>query len=517
MATARAILFSDPRSEARKPCARHLRWGQVQTPDAIGLKMAKWLLRDRTSELVRILDPCVGTGTFPRLLAQCGSLRSKDDLTLVDIDPKMIGQSSEWAQAQDLNFTAKCGDYIALQLESGYDCAILNPPYVRQEWLNKKERYATWFRERYNLDVPGTSNLYVYFITKVLRELRPGGRFACIVFDSWQFTRFGTWLAHLLETECDAITMEPEGNQPFNGRLIDATVIYGQKRRSVGYGPPRSSILSRVETSRLSSVEGFCALTDVFESRRGLRLKQADFFLCDLGKHEKLGATPFVKKVNRIAGYQVSEDHREGALLICLGERKPTVRVELLRRLREAQKKPEQNVSILTWFKERRESWMLHRRPPYAEIIFNYYMRNRPKHILNPHHPYSDNFYGLIARTRISPLAWLAVLNSTAVCIEILSRARNQGSGLAKVQLFEYRNVRVPNLQLCSRSEVRKFEILGEKLAEHEAPQGILRRIDELLATLFLDSRLKLPSLYDIFAEADERARKPREAIACLG
>lgn len=518
MATARAVLFSDPKSEARKPCATHLRWGQVQTPEPISLRMAEWLLQNRTEESLRILDPCVGAGTFPRSLARCGLLTDGDELTLVDIDPKMIAESSNWAQAQGLKFSAKCGDYIELKAKSEYDCAILNPPYVRQEWLNRKAEYSSWFEERYNLRVPGTSNLYVYFIIKVLTELRPGGRLACIVFDSWQFTRFGNWLAQILETECDEITMAPEGNQPFSGRLIDATVIYARKRRSTKSGPSGSSLLGRADIGPLSTVDGFCALTDLFESRRGLRLKQTDFFLCDLRKQDKRGtATPFVKKVSRFNGYQVPKDHSEAALLLSPGEFKPAVRLELRRRLREAKKRPQDNISILTWFKERRESWMLHRRPPYAQIIFNYYMRNRPKHILSPRHAYADNFYGLVARGKISPLAWLAVLNSTAVCVEILSRARNQGSGLAKVQLFEYRSVHVPNLQLCSLSEVRKFELLGKELLDRASPKLTLRQIDEVLANVFLDSRLRLPGLYDIFAETDKRARKPREAVACLG
>lgn len=517
MAISRTALLSDPRSEARKPPTAQMRWGQVQTPEAIGLRMAERLLRNRAPEPIRILDPCVGPGTFPRVLARSGVLRDRDELTLLDIDPKMVAESSKWAREQGLKFSAKCADYIALELKSQYDYAILNPPYVRQEWLDRKEQYSAWFQERYGLRVPGTSNLYVYFIIKVLNELRRGGRLACIVYDSWQFTRFGNWLTQVLETECDSITMEPEGNQPFNDRLIDATVIYAQKRRSTRSEALRLSGYRRVDTGPLSTVQSFCVLTDVFQSRRGLRLKQADFFLCDIGAQKKFGATPFVKKVSKFSGYQVPKDHCEAALLLSPGNLKPSVSLELIRRLREARKRPQENVSILTWFKERRDSWMLHRRPPYAQLIFNYYMRNRPKHIFNPRHAYSDNFYGLVARSPISSLAWLSALNSTAVCIEILSRARNQGSGLAKVQLFEYRNVHIPDLRLCSRSEVRKFEQLGLELLDCDSRGGTLTRIDELVASVFPDSRLKLPTLYDILAETDQKARKPKEATACLG
>jgi hypothetical protein len=516
MVTSRASLFSDPRSEAKKPATAQLRWGQVPTPEAIGLRMAERLFWNRTTEPVSILDPCVGLATFPRVLSRAGVLRDEDELTLIDIDPKMIAESSKWARERGLKFTAKCADYVGVTFKPEYDYAIFNPPYVRQEWLDRKEEYSTWFQDRYALQVPGTSNLYVYFIIKVLNELRPGGKLACIVYDSWQFTRFGKWLSQILEKECDSITMEPEANQPFRNRLIDATVIYAQKCRTHKNGPLRFASPLRF-TSPLSTVEGFCVLTQAFQSQRGLRLKQADFFLCDLGAEKKLGATPFVKKVSKFSGYQVPEDHREAALLLSPANLKASVSLELKRRLREAKKKPQDNISILTWFKERPKSWMLHRPAPRAQIIFNYYMRNRPRHILNPRHAYSDNFYGLIAREGISPVAWLGALNSTATCIEILSRSRNQGNGLAKVQLFEYRDVHVPDLRICSRSEVRKFEQLGLELLDRDSPGGTLRRIDELVAAVFPDSRLKLPTLYDIFAETDQKARKPKEAAACLG
>jgi hypothetical protein len=479
--------------------------------------MAERLLRERISEPVRILDPCVGPCTFPRALLRAGILRDQDQLTLIDIDPNMLAQSSEWAQEQGLKFSAKCADYLETELEPEYDYAILNPPYVRQEWLDRKEEYSTWFRERYALRVPGTSNLYVYFIIKVLNELRPGGRLACIVYDSWQSTRFGTWFAHVLERECDYVAMEPEPNQPFNGRLIDATVIHAQKSRAPKADAARRSSSAHVRTGPLSTVEGFCVLTHPFQTRRGLRLKQADFFLCGPDTAAKCETTPFVKKVGRFSAYRVPEDHREAALLLTAGDTKPALRAELQRRLEQAQKAPEDNVSILTWFRERPESWMLHRPVPYAAIIFNYYLRRRPKHILNPRHGYSDNFYGLTAREHVSAFAWVAALNSTAACIEILFRARNQGNGLAKVQLFEYRNTHVPDLQQCPRPDLKKFEELGVELLDGPQPTDTLRRIDELVAAVFADSRLKSPILYDIFHDIDQKARKPKESAECFG
>ncbi len=510
-----AIVLSDPRSDARKPLTPEARWGQVTTPEAIARSMACQLFRERPEKPVLVLDPCVGPSTFPRALMSTGVLRPGDKLTLVDIDKKMVDRAYKWAEEAGLDATAKCADYIGTPFAAGYDYAILNPPYVRQEWLEVKDDYIRWFEGRYSLQVPGTSNLYVYFIIKVLKELRAGGQMACIVYDSWQYTRFGKWLVGVLERECDRITIETETEQPFRERLIDATVIYARKSIVSKSGVEKPRLLDTcLRASPLSSIKGFCALTDVFETRRGLRLKQADFFLCDSRTRAKLGATPFVKKVGKCEGYEVSPNHPEAALLLTTGEEKLPVRMELERRLLEALKYPQDNISILTWFRERPESWMLHRQAPYANLIFNYYIRNRPKHILNSSLPYSDNFYGLSIQGAVPAVAWLAVLNSTAACVEVLSRARNQGSGLAKIQLFEYRNVKIPNLENCSSQEVRMFEQLGRELLHDRASDDTIRCIDELIGSVFQDTRLGLSTLYDTFAEVDQKARKPREAIA---
>jgi hypothetical protein len=126
MSTSRVGLSGDPRSEAKKPVAIQLRWGQVPTPDGIAIKMAERLLRNRTAQPINILDPCVGLATFPRALARAGMLRDKDEITLFNIDPKMIAESSKWARKQGLRFTAECADYVGVALKPEYDYAIFN-------------------------------------------------------------------------------------------------------------------------------------------------------------------------------------------------------------------------------------------------------------------------------------------------------------------------------------------------------------------------------------------------------
>lgn len=506
---------SDPRSLAGRPLKKSAKLGQVVTPPEIATRMVTRLFAQRGTKPVAILDPCVGPQTFPEQIYRSGMLNPDDSFTLVDLDEDMISSSKEWAVKRTCRARFIRDDYLCVPMNCEYDFAVLNPPYIRQEWLEKKYHYQETFKTRYDLKVPGTSNLYVYFIVKVLRDLKPGGQVACVVYDSWQSTIYGKWLQGFLRTECDDLEIEPSGAQPFDGRLIDATLIYAKKRITKVAAHQQTSkpaLIFENKGDKSSPIEGFAPITDVYDTNRGLRLKQAKFFLGDVSLHSKIGATPFIKKVAKVSGYAVPDNHPEAALLLESPSGNKKILFELLRRLSASEKAPEQNVSILTWYKERPNSWMTHPRAPRAPILFNYYLRNRPRHIYNPDRAYSDNFYGLIMKNGISPLAALASLNSTAVCAAIFAGARNQGNGLAKIQLFEYRQVCVPNLMKCSKSDIRRLDQLGRRLiSSRQSYQQIITQIDMLLYNIFNHPRLHPARAKRLYETANLQSCRPKE------
>lgn len=505
---------SDPRSLAGRPVEKSKRLGQVFTPDPIAEKLVRRLLAGRPDRPVSILDPCVGPQTFPKQIIKCGLYHPGDKLTLIDLDDEMFAESKRWADAVDCGAKVLHGDYIELGTGGKYDYAVLNPPYLRQEWLDKKTTYQRLFRERYDLNPPGTSNLYVYFIVKVIKELKPGGAFACVVYDSWQSTKYGRWLREFIEESCEAVEVVPVHEQPFYGRLIDATLIFARKKAATGTRYPGESRRPECKPmfGDLWDVDGFSTIGEIYCTKRGLRLKQADFFLCDLSSCKKLGATPFVKKVGKVNGYAVAEDHAEAALLLKAASGHRKAHSELQRRLALALQSPEENVSILTWHRERPESWMVHRDAPYAPILFNYYIRKRPRHIYNASRVYADNFYGLTPPEGVSPFAALASLNSTAVCEQILACARNQGNGLAKIQLFEYRGVNTPDLTQCTKSDLRALDALGRRLVEPpDRAEDTLQKIDRLIADIYTNPKLEPQRVRQSYARADFKARRPKE------
>lgn len=501
---------SEPRSNGRKPVSKTEELGQVLTGTELADAMVRGLGLERAQGKIKILDPCVGPATFLKAISRAHP-GGNFELHALDVDPEMVGATRGWARDHSLKVALSNVDYLERAPGMEYDYAILNPPYVRQEWIAKKHRYREIFRERYQVDVPGTANLYVYFLVKVMQELRAGGKLACIVYDSWQATKYGEWLRHQIERWSSEVSVVPVGRQPFDGALIDATIIYATKA-----GTPRESQPDRASTEPkarpyTADLPEMASIESLFSTKRGLRLKQASFFMTDISRATQDAAVPFVKKVGRISGCVVPDDHPEAALLID-GNHKPAKAFrELKRRLEDAKRDPAANVSILTWYSERPDSWATHGPQPWAPILFNYYLRNRPRHLFNPTRVYADNFYGLLPRDKHSIIAWLAALNSTASVVGLLEQARNQGAGLAKLQLYEYRRAHIVDISNWPLKPMQVLARLGADLTDPRKPLSkTIQMIDDHIERTLGDHNLAPAALRDRLAEVDAIARCPR-------
>jgi hypothetical protein len=110
------------------------------------------------------------------------------------------------------------------------------------------------------------------------------------------------------------------------------------------------------------------------------------------------------------------------------------------------------------------ESWFALPEPPKGNIVFNYYLRDRVDFIYNPQrHMASNNFYVMESK---DPYLDLITLNSSLVRNTILATARNQGDGLKKVQLYEFRDLSLPNTDLLTEKQRNELRDLGKQLAK---------------------------------------------------
>jgi hypothetical protein len=110
------------------------------------------------------------------------------------------------------------------------------------------------------------------------------------------------------------------------------------------------------------------------------------------------------------------------------------------------------------------ESWFSLSEPEKGNIVFNYYLRDRVDFIYNPkRHMASNNFYVMEST---DPFLDLTILNSSLVRNMVISAARNQGDGLKKVQLYEFRNIPFPQVDLLSENKKEELRSLGKQLAK---------------------------------------------------
>ncbi len=78
-------------------------------------------------------------------------------------------------------------EFPSIMKSGGFDVVIGNPPYVRQESLKEQKRYFHSCYRAYH----GVADLYVYFIEKGLRLLKPTGLFGVIVSNKWMRVNYG--------------------------------------------------------------------------------------------------------------------------------------------------------------------------------------------------------------------------------------------------------------------------------------------------------------------------------------
>jgi adenine-specific DNA-methyltransferase len=159
------------------------RLGQVFTPPNVVAFML-----DLCANTGRVLEPSAGDGAFFYALRQRGA-----DVFGIELDPRVAPAGVE------------VRDFFDYPLEAQFDTIIGNPPYVRFQDVavdTQKRLKSELFDKR--------SNLFLFFIEKCVRHLKPGGELVFIVprefikltaakkLNAWLFTQGS--ITHFYET-----------------------------------------------------------------------------------------------------------------------------------------------------------------------------------------------------------------------------------------------------------------------------------------------------------------------------
>lgn len=478
--------------------------GQVFTPLNIASLMAFLLLQEESIDGKTILDPCIGQNMFLNTITKTFDT-TKSKLVGIEIDEKIVDKNF----FKD-NRELKLMNFFDLSLNNKYDYIIMNPPYVRHEVLsNSTLNNKSLLEKTVGKDIEpfkGRANLYIYFIIKTLKHLKKGGKLIALTYDSWLYTEYGNHFKKYLESNYQLKTIIHFRKSVFDDVNIGATVIEILKDKNqletkyielnsaedipqlkVGgnYTPFIYNIPKRKEIKETINFESsfFETVQEKYPKvRRGIETLGNKFFY--LSKREKLPFTyKVIKETKHMKNYIVEDDYLKD-LLIVPKDQVNHIPKKLSDYFNNIKKDIEDSkINYLTLRKkvQKNDQWYIGNLVQPGELVFNYYFRKRIDFILNPKRMLAaNNFYILDSN---KPFLDLALLNSTFTKISILNEARDQGRGLKKIQLYEFRKVKIPNSLVLTEPQKKQLNDLGIKLTKisRSNDKPLIKEIDNLL------------------------------------
>ncbi|CAM8653578.1 Eco57I restriction-modification methylase domain-containing protein [Sphingobium cupriresistens] len=153
------------------------------------------------------------------------------------------------------------------QLHDGFDIVIGNPPYVRQEKITEQKTalqkiYGQKDRKGQPLgSYAGTADLFVYFIERGMRLLKPGGAFSYITSNKWYRAKYGENLRHWMNVNARLRTLIDFGDADVFDAIAYPTIILAERRAHPGPKPEdRFRALNWQDLGESANIEAFPAL-----------------------------------------------------------------------------------------------------------------------------------------------------------------------------------------------------------------------------------------------------------------
>lgn len=483
--------------------------GQVFT-SAILAKFMIGLLRENLKPYSSILDPCIGPNTFFNAMTEDFS---NCNLKGIEIDISLITEEIKKFYESPNRILIK-GSFFDLPITEKFDQIVQNPPYVRQELLidgaNSKESI------RYNISsllstIPSQSNLYIYFLLKSILHLKEGGVMVAVIYDSWLYSSFGKFLKESFLKLGRLESIYHFKKSAFDNVEIGATVIKFVKnnnhKKSISYYPLND--LNDLRT--YNGLNANCIklkqqelLTYSFNNQSKINYKSNLFkelktivsqpiqrgtsavvnshFI--FSKNELPELKPIIKDVSKIKTYTVKQENAyilavNGAISNETNQYLESVKNEIL-------KTPTQKFIAVKRDIETKRDWYKINLKATGNFIFNYYLRNNIDFIFNPNKFLSsDNFY--ILNIKDDELANFSILNSSFTRLYILNNSRSQGNGLRKIQLYEFKEVKVIDINKISDQSIKKLELLGKEMMNVSRYENGQKHIIEQIDLVLID------------------------------
>lgn len=433
---------------------------------------------------VRVLDPCFGRGVFVKsLLAN----------TEFCIDGVEIDEASyaAFSNPDERRCHLVNGDFF--DVEGTFDGIIMNPPYVRQEDLDKlaplgvtkqKLQSACWM-----MTISSKANLYMYFILRAILLLREGGELIAIFPNSWTNTPVGHQFYEQMKLHGSITYFINVEGEAFEGSpMVDVCILKYVKgmRGETHYQTMRITqddrlLIETVERQKNEVSSNLVRLRAVASIRRGITTGANKFFV-NPPLFTQAHIVNILSSPKDFTGYTTKHCRQDKLFVIKSDDNLNEEEETYLENSASVILKEGKPLTLKSLIDEG-QPWYYITVPEAAQIVFSYIVRNNLKFVLNEEKcNVRDNFY--MISSRYDSLFLMALLNNYYVYKQLENLGKSYGKGLLKLQKYDIDEIKLPHPDTIQEEDKARLIKLTEELVK-SSDESHIDAITNLLAPYY--------------------------------
>jgi len=449
-----------------------------------------------------VCDPAVGSGVFLSALetvvmsAFPAKWRSRLTNWLRtqaqgwDIDSEVAAQTQHrFSQGPQIHH----GDFLLDFPYAPVDLFIANPPYVRQERLDRdyKRRLEDAMQKICpNISVSSRSDYYLYFLVAMACRLKPNGVLTAIVPNGWLDNDFGSVFRHLLETRFTLEQIESLNNRRHFDAEVNTVIVTLMNR------PPRKGHPIQVATDEGKRRISLATVSHLHLGWNGSLFRAPNWLLNVLSDREQV--VPLEELAEIKAGIITGNNRK----FYTRNRRTPSA-VPVIKSPREVTRFTVRQNDCIWWLPTENVPYQIRTAP----VLWPDLRGRRHFVVYNPEQlAFEHTFYGLTPRAGFAKELVL-VLNSVFVnlVVEIYGRT-GLGGGALRMVKRDLVHLPVPDPRRLDWPP-SYFQLLEAQIPESSSIDKLKTEIDRFILTqLGLENRWdEIQNLLNFFIEQRQR------------
>lgn len=451
-----------------------------------------------------VLDPCFGGCAFLKALRKAAF----KEVVGIELDKQWY----DIAKEEFTEYSIEVGDFLSFEPINKFDGIIMNPPYIRHEKIDElsscgitKEKL---FRNPLFVELPRTSNMYMFFIVKAIDLVKDNGEIVAIFPSSWMSAKGGKSFKRIIEEHmCITDQIDVYGEVFEGGALVEVSILKMVKTTTL---QETNHLKMKVEKGKMipdnrKSSDFLINLPNPFSFygnvRRGLTTGGNNIFI-NPPVCSSINVKPILSSPKSFTGFNTDSAKLDSLLCIkeddCIA---PDVREYLIscESIILESGKPKTLFEKL----KNQQCWYNINSFPCDGIIFSYFVRDEMKFVLNTSNAITrDNFYVISPSERIEKYLLMALLNNFFTYYQLEKMGKRYGAGLLKIQRYDIENLHFIDITQLSEDEISILSSLGKRLAR-TSDYTVVEEITEVISSY-------LGLSYDSVRQAYETEKKNR-------